>query len=192
MASAVELEGVEIIDPCGDLQLVVGGSKLVFQACSRALARSSPAWNELLYGELWERKEQQNGDLWEIPLPEDDPDDLRVMLFIVHFNFEALPKTVTFELFFGLTVLSKKYDMVASLKHFWRDWNHWGASESQLVCMSPGRLIQRLWISYTLGDAEDFHHAIIMLVISRGGNRRGRTVCRGPLPRRCALRAGLG
>jgi hypothetical protein len=174
MASTPEPGGPEIIDPHGDLQLIVGGSEVLFQVCSRALARSSPVWNGMLYGQFAEGKEQQNGDLWEVPLLEEDPDALRVILFIVHCNFEALPTKVPFDLFFRLTVLSDKYDMVAFLKGFWRRWNHWGASESQLVCMSPGQLTQRLWISHTLGDAENFHHAIIVLVSRAVATAEGR------------------
>jgi hypothetical protein len=128
----------------------------------------------MLYGQFSEGKEQQNGDLWQVPLQEDDPDALRVILFVVHCNFEALPTKVPFALFFRLTVLSDKYDMVASLKHFWSDWNHWGASESQLLGMSPGQLTQRLWISHTLGDAEGFHHAIITVISRAVATAEGR------------------
>ncbi|KAK4040959.1 hypothetical protein C8A01DRAFT_35015 [Parachaetomium inaequale] len=131
---------VEVVDRHGDLKLIVrkDNSKLAFQVCSRALARSSPVWDTMLYGPFSEGKDQQNGNDWEIALPEDDADALRIVLFIVHYNFKALPKTVSFDLFFQLTALSDN--------------------------ILPQRLVQRLWISHKLGDERGFYQAMTLLI----------------------------
>lgn len=97
-------------------------------------------------------------------LPEDDPDALRIILFIVHYKHELLPENVPFDLFFQLVVLSDKYDMVAPLKPFWASW-HISMSGHELAGQSPRHVIQRLWISHALGDGSSFLEAIMVLVL---------------------------
>ncbi len=78
---------VEVFDPRGDLRLVVGADQVVFHVCLRTLARSSPYWDTLLSGPFLEGKAQQKGDTWEIPLPEERPEELGIILSVMHGKF---------------------------------------------------------------------------------------------------------
>lgn len=53
-----EHDTVIVIDPRGDLKLIAKGN-IIFQVCSRTLARAAPFWDTLLYGPFCEGKEQQ-------------------------------------------------------------------------------------------------------------------------------------
>lgn len=110
---------VNVLDPHGDLRLVVGDSKTVFQVCSRALARSSSVWEAMLYGPLSEGKTQQKGNDWEIALPEDLPEPFEMLLCAVHSNFDVLPKKLSGSAIVDILVLSDKHDMIRSLKPCW-------------------------------------------------------------------------
>jgi hypothetical protein len=93
--SALSPVEAEVLDPRGDLTLLVGQEgKVGFLVCSRALARSSPYWENMLYGPFEEGKDQQrDGTRWTVDLPEDNPDALRVCLRAVHCKFDIIPRT---------------------------------------------------------------------------------------------------
>ncbi|KAK4151623.1 hypothetical protein C8A00DRAFT_35716 [Chaetomidium leptoderma] len=164
--------GVEMLDPHGDLKLVVGEDKVVFQVCSRALACSSEAWETLLHGPCLEGKAQQDGQDWEIYLPDDDPDGLRIILNVIHQDLEAVPKVVSFELLFQLIELSDKYNMVASLKPFWRDWNRQHILRD-FSGVDPAQLGHQIWVSNTLGDRYGYRKAIMAFVTRTATNDQG-------------------
>jgi hypothetical protein len=165
----------DVVDPRGDLFLVLGNVKnnISFQVCSRTLARSSPVWDTLLYGPYLEGQAQQKDDTWEVDLPEDDPLALRIILHAVHYRLDAMPSTVPFDILVQLVVVSDKYDMVASLKPFWRAWYR-QTDQSQLFHEGPKRLVQHLWIAHTLGEGLEFRNAVMQLLFRANSTIDGR------------------
>lgn len=138
----------EVLDPRGDLTVVAGKERVVFRVCSRALSRSSPVWDRMLYGPFSEGKEQQAEDDWKIQLPDDNPKGLQVLFLAAHGKFAAISSVLERDTLFHVTVLCDKYDMVGFLKPFWTQWVK-GLPHLQ---PEPENLVHQLWIAHTLGD----------------------------------------
>lgn len=157
-----ESSPVEIFDPHGDLKLIVGEEQVVFLVCSRALARSSPVWEAMLYGPFCEGMVQQTEAEWEIPLPEDDPDVFRTILSAVHGGFDEIPEILSGHELFSLTAVADKYDMVDALKPFWR---RWVKHENPLRVRIGQDLIDYLCVCHKLGYGRGFSLAFSQCVM---------------------------
>ena len=156
MGSTTDAKNLEILDPRGDLTLLVGEDGAGFQVCSRTLARSSHFWAVLLYGQFSEGKAQQTGHGWQSSLPEDDPEALRVLLLAIHGKFQEMPKSLTLNELANLTVAADKYDMTCSLRPFWPGW-----LESPTVDINEAAVMEivgYLRTCYTVGYGRGFQH----------------------------------
>ncbi len=153
---------VEALDPRGDLRLIVGEDRVVFQVCSRTLARSSPAWETLLYGPFVEGKAQQKDCGWDIPLPEDGPKEFRILLSAVHGKFEDFPlDAINDSELLRLTVLADKYDMTGSLKPL---WTNWVGEADNIAYWATLETFEHLLVCHKLGHGRGFCLAFIDLV----------------------------
>lgn len=165
---------VEVFDPRGDLRLIVGSDQIAFQVCSRALARSSEYWETLLYGAFAEGQGQQEaGSDWVIPLPEDRPEGLRILCLAVHGRFDALPGKITHGELLYLTVLADKYNMISSLKPFWKGW----LKELDYITDSTpaaDELLDYLSVCYKLGYGRGFRKAFVYVVKCAAAHGDGR------------------
>ncbi|CAJ2504019.1 Uu.00g114130.m01.CDS01 [Anthostomella pinea] len=165
------------IDPRGDLILEVGSddSKAAFVVCSRALSRSSPFWEKILYGEFSESQKMhlERGDAeWVVKLPDDDPDAMKVLLDISHSRFADVPQVMYPDELYPITVITDKYDLTHLLQpwaegwlsllrehprlndeHFWIGWN--------------------LWIAWYLGEDYLFRKAINYMATSFNAQTKG-------------------
>ncbi|KAI1757974.1 hypothetical protein F4782DRAFT_544365 [Xylaria castorea] len=139
----------KVIDPDGDLSLMVGETKCVYRSrsdvrndedpdhehelpviyvvCSRALSRASPVWKKLLYGGFAESKPScaLSAEDWVVELPDDDPKAVETILNIIHSRFDSLPRTTnltSLEDLYQLTVLTDKYDLTALLRPWATSW----------------------------------------------------------------------
>jgi hypothetical protein len=52
------------------------------------------------------------------PLPDDNPDALRILLEIVHFRNRQVPKKVSFAMLTHLSILVDKYQMLEAVEPF--------------------------------------------------------------------------
>lgn len=147
---------VRSFDDDGDLKLEVGqrASKQTFVVCSKALSRASKPFKTMLYGPYAESKpvSQTSSPEWTVTLPDDNPDALSVLLYIVHGIFEKVPATVDRGQLFRITVLTDKYDMTHILRPWTRQWMQ------PFIQRSVGKKGDEflLWIAYVLGDEELF------------------------------------
>ena len=167
---------VEVFDPRGDLRLIVGTEpdQVSFQVCSRALARSSPYWETMLYGPFVEGQAQQHeGSKWVTRLPDDRPEGLRILCFAVHGKFDALPGEMTQDELLDLTVLAEKYDMIRSLRPFWKNWlkNPGYVTEN---ASSAKELLDYLSVCYKLGYGLGFCKAFVYFVEFTAAHDDGR------------------
>ena len=160
-------------DPRGDLKLLVGADRVVFRVCSRTLARSSPVWEALLYGPFSEGKAQQEGDTWEIPLPEERPEELGIILSVMHGKFDNLPQAIACGELHKLAVLAYKYDMIRLLKPFWVGWIA-SNDNTRLDSCTADDLIDYLSICHRLGYGKGFCRAIISFVTRAATHADGR------------------
>lgn len=155
---------IEVFDPRGDLRLIVGTGQATFQVCSRALARSAKFWEKMLYGSFAEGQAgQQDGSDWVVLLPDDRPEDLRILCFAVHGNFDALPGDIAQDELLDLTVLAEKYDMIGSLKPFWKNWlkNPDYVTEN---ASSAKELVDYLSLCYKLGYGRGFRKVFVYFI----------------------------
>lgn len=166
-------DGVEVFDPHGDLRLVVGADQVVFQVCSRALARSSPVWETMLHGPFSEGKAQQKGDTWEISLPEEPPEELGIIFSVVHGKIENLPPAIACSGLLKLTMLADKYDMMRLLKPYWLGWVT-SNDGPDIHCGTAEDLIDYLWICHRLGYGQGFGEAFVCFVTRAATHGDGR------------------
>lgn len=170
-------EAQSCLDPRGDLCLEIGlHPAKSFRVCSRTVARASPFFDKLLYGDFKESKKlcPQNGNLgWAVKLPEDDPTVMELLLSICHGQFDVVArynKGLNVKSLYDISIVTDKYDMAHVLQPWARDW-----LQSTLSSNNPksseylrGKLChERLWISWALGDRSEFQEiAKIMLLKS--------------------------
>ncbi len=166
-----ESGGVEVFDPRGDLTLVAGPDRVAFRVCSRSLARSSPVWDAMLYGPFAEGKEQQQeGCGWEIPLPDDRPEGLRILFSVAHGKFDDLTPAIAHEELLSLTVLADKYDMISLLKPF---WNKWLKDPDYVADCATDELVDHLSVYHKLGHGRGFRKAYISFITRAATNDNG-------------------
>ncbi|KAH6950941.1 hypothetical protein DER45DRAFT_579134 [Fusarium avenaceum] len=110
------------IDPRGDIKLCVGETDPVtFTVCSRALARTSPVFERMLYGNFLEAKKPDHGE-WTVTLPEDNATAMSLFLRISHGQFDHIPRTISIDDLYDLTVLSNYYDATRMLEPWVGRW----------------------------------------------------------------------
>lgn len=171
------------IDLEGDLCLVVGSLGAEFVVCSKTMARSSPFWKKMLYGDFAEGKKSQSrggkGE-WVVKLPEDNSIAMEIILNIIHGRFDRIPGYEDFVYtthFYNLCVLTDKYDMTHILRPWARGWSR--STHSQ--CDKLGQSLrsrfchERLWISWELGDRDTFEGMAQTLLLN-SSNSPGNTL----------------
>lgn len=117
-----------ILDPAGDRLLVVNKDEKqqTFRVSSKAMCLASPVWRAMLDPSgSW--KEAQDGS--HVILPEDDPDSLRIVLDIVHFQFHRIPDSLTYMQLLELSILCDKYDTARLILPWFQ--SHWKSSFSK-------------------------------------------------------------
>jgi hypothetical protein len=122
MQPSSESGGVEVLDPRGDLRLIVGADQAAFQVSSPALARSSPVWETMLYGPFAEGHTQQERCNWEILLMKIIRKEFESSASWFTANLTTCPAGVANDELLYLAVLADKYDMIGSLKLSSKNW----------------------------------------------------------------------
>ncbi|CAH0045574.1 unnamed protein product [Clonostachys solani] len=147
------------LDYHGDVKLRVGQSKdadglaiepTYFTACSRTLARISPVFDRMLYGHFAEARKPTTPDQdWIVNLPNDKPEPMGILLGIAHCQFLAVPKTLTLDQLYDLTVLTNYYDATALLSPWVDSWIACmdGISKQDARVLLP----KVLWVAWELG-----------------------------------------
>jgi hypothetical protein len=116
-------------DPDGDLRLKVGAQshpeeQLEFVVCSKTLSRASRPFKKMLYGNFRESmKATTTSSEWVVELPEDDPVGLKVLLHIIHSEYELVPPTVDIIQLYRILVVSGKYGMSHVVRPWVDDWS---------------------------------------------------------------------
>ncbi|KAI1802631.1 hypothetical protein F4811DRAFT_572819 [Daldinia bambusicola] len=158
-------------DRRGDVRLRVGQNRdsvaVIFTVCSRSLARVSPVFDRMLYGGFAEGRSNhgKDGDGWVVNLPEDSPAAMAVLLSIVHGRFEQVPKALSVDELYDLTVLTNFYDATSCLGP-WSD--KWKAVVEKLERESNELMPKLLWISWELGWKDTFTVLSRRMVLESG------------------------
>ncbi|KAH7180031.1 uncharacterized protein B0J16DRAFT_179673 [Fusarium flagelliforme] len=155
-----------IFDPRGDIKLCVGETDPVtFTACSRALARTSPVFERMLFGRFIESKPSDDGE-WIVKLSEDKPGAMSIFLRISHGQFNHVPQNPSIDELYDLTVLSNFYDSTGVLE----PWiQRWVSSVEDKARATEETMVKGLWIGWEFGRKDTFARiARRLLMESRG------------------------
>jgi hypothetical protein len=117
-------------DEFGDLRLDIGKSSTSYTVCSKAMARSSPAFRSMLYGGFKETRPAV-GD-WIVRLPEEEPDAFAIILNVVHGRTDRVPRDFTdggkdsnnrgATLLYNVARIADKYVMISLLRPWTDQW----------------------------------------------------------------------
>lgn len=178
---AADPQHLTIFDGDGDLQLEFGddasghkkGSKKrardaeepqnptpvqVYVVCSKTLSRASKPFKTMLYGPFAESKNQQKDpeSPWKVNLPDDDPKTFAVLMNIIHNKFTLVPKTMSRDELFKITVLTDKYAMTDVLHPWATSWITPLADIKINKAQFASGDERCLWIAWELGHQELF------------------------------------
>ncbi|KAK2690143.1 hypothetical protein QWA68_010925 [Fusarium oxysporum] len=142
-----------VFDPRGDVKLCVGETDPVtFTACSRALARASPVFERMLFG-LFMESRPANGEDWVVELPEDKPTALSIFLRISHGQFDQVPRKLSIDDLYDLTVLSNYYDGTHMLEPWMGRWMSLVEDDAKASKVS---MVKSLCIAWEFGQKDSF------------------------------------
>ncbi|KAI1269109.1 hypothetical protein F5Y18DRAFT_176821 [Xylariaceae sp. FL1019] len=144
---------------------------ITYMVDSRALARASPVWKELLYGENAKSKpaNASTASDWVVELPEDNPFAMEALLDIVHGNFGLTPPpgiAIDEGELFELTVLTNKYSLTRSIQPWARTWMDFVSETFEDQSEEPHsdyQFYQLLWIAWELGAPNLFSEVAWLL-----------------------------
>lgn len=150
-----------VIDPDGDLKLVVGPKKVTFLVDAGALRRQSPVFKAMLFGNF--REAIHDAD-WTVLLPDDSSAGFELILNIIHCNLNRLPSKVKLNVLYNTVVVANKYDMIECVATRAKQWylqifnlsSSW--SRNQSVKAIRGE-IQRLWVLNETGNNYQSHYS---------------------------------
>lgn len=103
--------GVVAVGLSGDLTITAGKEERQFLVCSKTLARASPVFKAMLYGNFKEARPASLTEPWVVELPEDDAHSSEVLFNIIHSNFDRIPDALPLQKLFDILVVTDKYDM---------------------------------------------------------------------------------
>lgn len=136
-----------------DLTLIVGDGithkKVNFEVERSALRRASPVFNSMLDP----NKPYKEGSAKEVPLPEDDPEAMEVLLRIAHLLFPTIPSTFDYQSLAAIAVLCDKYDCAEVVEPFTHSSFE---TLKPLVSESSCEAIEVLFAAWTFGDRATF------------------------------------
>ncbi|KAH8908610.1 hypothetical protein BR93DRAFT_994113 [Coniochaeta sp. PMI_546] len=151
-----------VIDKNGDLHLEVGADHnakaVTFIVCSKTLARTSPVFNIMLFGQFAEAKRNALGH-WIVQLPDDHPHGFGIVMDIIHSNTAKVPvylddhqyKSKYSDRLYEIARMTHKYDMVDVVRPWVNTWLD-EASVYHTCSSEPQFHGQLLWIAWVFGD----------------------------------------
>ncbi|PLB53427.1 hypothetical protein P170DRAFT_424167 [Aspergillus steynii IBT 23096] len=116
------------LDPNGDVILVVGIESLEklgkFLVSSKALSLASPVFKKLFSKSCLEGSKLEETKCFEVPLPEDDPEVMEIILRAMHFLDPIVDEDVYLDsgLLADITIHANKYDCVKPLSSWVSKW----------------------------------------------------------------------
>ena len=149
------------IDPRGDIYLRLlatppSTSPTTYRACSRTLSRASPVFDRMLHGYFAESKASAanaSAEEWVVDLSHGQPHATRLFLHITHGRFEDVPRDLSVEELYEVTVLTNYYDATKSLIPWVGGWMG-AADEVTRGAGAPEPKV--LWIAWELGRRDMF------------------------------------
>lgn len=165
-----------IIDPDGDLRLVIGPNKVIFLVDASALRRQSRVFKAMLYGGF---KEAVQGPEWTVELPEDDAAAFEPIFHIVHANMRRIPYKVYVDDLYDMMVIIDKYDMASCFAERGQQWYN---KLIPITCrMRPyfkqvPKFFRALWVANEFGGELHFRNVMEGVTFTVQSDNRGNIV----------------
>ncbi|KAK1584973.1 uncharacterized protein LY79DRAFT_519632 [Colletotrichum navitas] len=163
-------EPVVRLDENGDLLLCVGAARVgqasTYLVCSNALYRSSSVMKQIIFGQLDKPRCLQVGlENRVIHLPDDQPAPMRLMLEIIHGDFQKVPQKMELQTLHALVIIMDKYDAISLARPWVKEW--------LASVRSSGDYARLLSIAWALGDMGLFSTMTSRLIETSTISREG-------------------
>lgn len=134
----------------------------LYKVSSLAMSMASPIWKAMFDPTSGFRESSPDA---MVEFPEDDPDIMLIVLRIIHFKFDDLPESISFDWLVELAVFCDKYDTVTIIRPFIANWT----APWTEFCLESG---YEHWLSvaWTFGCQEIFSTVAASLVLSTGSD----------------------
>jgi hypothetical protein len=140
--------------------------KVIGKVNKYAMAMASPVWNKFVFPP-WKKEHESGSDGVKTPIDflGDNSDALRLLLNIVHFQFQWIPEKIEYNELFNVTVLCDQYDCVGLLRPWFSRW--FDQSVVDAIARKHEGLPSERWlfIGWVFGNRELFEKAMGMLVL---------------------------
>jgi hypothetical protein len=134
----------------------------LYKVSSLAMSMASPIWKAMFDPTSGFR--ESNPDTM-VEFPEDDPDIMLIVLRIIHFKFDDLPQSISFDWLVELAVFCDKYDTVSIVRPFIANWT----APWTKFCLQPG-YEHWLFVAWTFGCWEIFNTLAAFLILATGSD----------------------
>ncbi|KAH7123002.1 hypothetical protein EDB81DRAFT_665774 [Dactylonectria macrodidyma] len=159
-------------DPHGDVKLQVGpredSGQIMFTVCSRTLARVSPVFERMLFGNFAESRPNtlNSKNEWIVKLPADKAGPLALFMYISHGHLHRIPKKLSIDKLYDLTTLTNYYDSTRILGPWVHSWMDFVEDD---VRNSKASLSKALWVSWEFGHRELFERVAHKMLMESDG-----------------------
>ncbi|KAL9109908.1 MAG: hypothetical protein Q9227_005431 [Pyrenula ochraceoflavens] len=96
--------------------------EVLFVVCSRTLSRVSPVFRRMLTGVFEEAITLRSKGAVDIPLEDDDPDALLILMNLAHSRFQKIPSRLNLDSVTQIACLVDKYEMPELVKLNMKSW----------------------------------------------------------------------
>jgi hypothetical protein len=169
------MESPIFFDPEGDLRLVVSDKldpekQLEYVVCSKSLSRASPVFKSMLYGGFQESMGAlSTARNWIVQLPEDNPAPMKILLYIIHSQYEGVPTRVGLNELYSILICCEKYQMIRIIRPWVKSWFE---PHTQLAKFSGNEFL--LWFGWQLGKEDVFRDVAQRLCVQCDVNSEGK------------------
>ncbi|CAD6448668.1 a3938c3d-7df9-4018-8993-d9c3dc00e44b [Sclerotinia trifoliorum] len=106
---------------------------------SKHMSLASPVFKAMLQGGFREGIELKTTGKVEVPLPDDDPAAMRILINIIHGRMNSVPLNIDLELFTQMAILADKYQCTEVVRPFPSIWTNglttgWTTSSTSIAC----------------------------------------------------------
>jgi len=151
------------ISPDGDVVLVVGPRSIRLRIHSQCLKCASKVFGAM-FGPHWSEGQGLSKESpREVPLVEDDADDLRTICCVIHHRNDDVPQSLTPREVLQIAIEANKYDLNVALKYAFAQW------------LKPRENADRVDMGYLLaaaflfGDMDTFvEHSLVLILHYKG------------------------
>lgn len=154
------------LDPWGDLTLRIGpdGEAEDYIVDPRALARASPVFERMLYGDFAEGNQSAGEAVggWTVRLPDDNPWTMGRFLSTMHGNYDESLGSLSIDEVYDLILVAHYYDAIRLLQPWAGAWLDHVKSLTEDVHAPP---LKMLWVAWELGSVPLVHEICRCIVL---------------------------